>query len=466
MTPIRRLLASLAALAAAAGFAVAAAPAAHATGTHYYFAASGSDSNDCLSTATPCLTLGKASTLLAGPGDRVSLRRGDSWAHQGLRVTASGTALDRIVIDAYADGTAGHTTTDPRPKITGGVQTSGFKGSCIRLEGSLIDVDNIRTGSVSLGTGSCSDSTTFMYGYGVNSLGDDNRIMHSSSEGNAAGFRLKGNSSSVTDSTAHDSREHINTVTPTGDDSGTFGVLVEGDYNEVAYNTFYGNRAASYDYGYDGSDVELFGANFTSVHHNVSTGGSNGFSESGKSGTDTNSDNTFDYNVFVNSGSTAADAEAHGITIRGSGSSYGPNERYYIRHNTIVVKYTGSGVTDTTQAIGCSASCPSSTVIQDNILVASYRALYDDNASSTVAENVYQGAVDTITMPAGNISADPQLVSDTDAHLTSSSPAIDAASSYNGLTDAFGVSVPQDGDCSGGTALSDIGAAEYDPPGC
>lgn len=424
--------------------------------TRYYFSTSGSDSNDCLTESTPCLTLAKASGMLVNPGDRVSLKRGDTWAHEGLLITTSGTAGAPMLVDAYGSGAL--------PKITYGVQTSGKKGACIRAEGNYLTVDSVHLGDVSLGTGSCSDSSTFNYGYGINALGTYITVQNSESEGNAAGYRMSGDYGRVTASSAHDSRESVNTITPTTDDSGTFGILVNGDHVEVDHNTFYGNRATSYDYGYDGSDVEMFGANYTNIHHNVSTGGSNGFSESGKSGLDTNSDNTIEYNVFVNDGSTAGDAETHGITLRGSGSSYGPNERYSIRHNTFLIKYTGGG-TDSTQAIGCSASCPSSTVITDNILVASFRALYDDNASSTVATNVYQGAVSTITMPGGNINSAPLTVSSTDAHLTSSSPAIDVASTAPSSTDAFGASVPQDGDCNA-TATTDIGAAEYDNPGC
>jgi hypothetical protein len=431
--------------------------AAYASGTHYYFSTSGSDSNNCLTTSAPCATLAKASSLLLGPGDRVSLKRGDSWAHQGLLITGSGSAVDPIVVDWWG------TATDPRPKITGGVQVSGKKGACIRVEGSYVNIDNIRTGSTSLGSGSCSDSTTFLYGYGVNALGSHVLIEHSSSEGNGAGYRLAGDYGRVTDSSIHDSQEYIDTPTA-GDDSGTFGVLVNGQYAEVDHNTFYNNRDTSTDYGYDGSDVELFNASHANVHHNVDTGGSNGFSESGLSTGGTADSNVFEYNSFVSVGSTAGDAEAHGITLRGSGSSYGPDTNYVIRHNTIVVKYTGTG-TDTTQGIGCSASCPSSTVITDNILDASFRALYDDNSGSTVTYNVLHGQVDTFTPDGTNFLTDPLLVSNTDLHPTASSPAVDAATSQPYSTDAGGATVPQDGNCNG-TATADIGAWEYDSPNC
>jgi len=453
-------------------------PVAKATGIHYYFSSStGSDSNDCLTTSTPCATLAKAQTLLVNPGDRVSLLRGDVWTNQGLILTNSGTAANPIIVDHYGNVALS------RPKITGGNNVSGKKGSCIRIENGAdyITINNIRTGSASAGTGSCSQSTTFLYGYGVNVLAGSDHIVieNSSSEGNGAGYRLAGDYGRVTNSTASDSKEYINTPTPTNDDSGSFGILLNGSHNEIDHNLFFNNRGASYDYGYDGSDVEIFASDGTAassnnIHHNCSganctgyggTGASNGFSESGKAGTGTTDANVFEYNSYVSVGSDAASAEAHGFTIRGSGSGFGPQTSYVFRHNTVRARYSGGG-TDNTQGIGCSGSCPSSTVITDNIFDASFRAMYNDNSSSTVTYNIFRGQVDTWTPGGTNfLNTDPQLVSDTDLHPTSTSPAVDAANTQPYTTDAGGATVPQDGNCNG-TAVADIGAWEYDSPNC
>jgi hypothetical protein len=151
--------------------------------------------------------------------------------------------------------------------------------------------------------------------------------------------------------------------------------------------------------------------------------------------------------------------------LRGAGSSYGPDTNYVIEHNTIYVKYTGAG-TDATQGVGCSATCPASTVIKDNVLSATYRALYDDNSSSTVQHNVLSGAVATWTPDNTNYFGSAGLVSDSNLHPASStSPEVDLANTAPSSVDAGGAVVPQDGDCNG-TATADIGAWEYDNPGC
>jgi hypothetical protein len=86
------------------------------TGTTYYVAANGSDSANGISQATPFLTLGKAmSTALAASGPvRVLMRRGDTFtASTSWAIRKAGPGI----IGAYGDGTAGHTTSDPRPVV-------------------------------------------------------------------------------------------------------------------------------------------------------------------------------------------------------------------------------------------------------------------------------------------------------------------------------------------------------------
>jgi hypothetical protein len=423
---------------------------AEAAGTTYYFSTSGSDAGDCLTTAAPCRTLAKASSLLVHPGDTVLLHRGDAWAHQGITVSASGTAADPLTVGAYGDTALG------LPEITGGVQTSGKTGACIRVEGDHVVVDGIRTGDTSLGAGSCSQSTGFPYGYGVNALGSHITIRNSQSVGNGANYRLAGDHDVVTSSVSEYAKEYVDTSTTAGDDSGSFGVLVNGDDAHVSWMTFGGNRDTSFDYGYDGSDVELYNASNAMVDHNIDLGGSNGFSESGHDSTHTTSGNTFRYNVFLNVGSTAADAEAHGFTLRGAASRYGPNDDATIEHNVVVVRYTGTGAADTTQAVGCSATCPATTRIEDNILVASHRALYDDNAAAVVQDNILQGAVDGgVSLDSTNELIHPQLVSTTAAHLRTGAFAIDLEAVVAAYVDAYGLSTPQDGRTLGRQPVDD-----------
>jgi hypothetical protein len=59
------------------------------------------------------------------------------------------------------------------------------------------------------------------------------------------------------------------TPTPTNDDCGAFGVLLSGDRTEVAYNTISGSDAFSYDYGRDGSAIEVYGGQANFIHDNL-----------------------------------------------------------------------------------------------------------------------------------------------------------------------------------------------------
>lgn len=87
------------------------------SGTTYYVASSGRDSNDGLSTTAPFATLDKAmTTALAKSGPvQILLRRGDSWnANAAYAIAKAGPGI----IGAYSDGTSGHTAGSPRPIVT------------------------------------------------------------------------------------------------------------------------------------------------------------------------------------------------------------------------------------------------------------------------------------------------------------------------------------------------------------
>lgn len=60
----------------------------------------------------------------------------------------------------------------------------------------------------------------------------------------------------------------VNTSTPTDDDSGAFGVLLNGNETVVAYNTISGHDAFSYDYGRDGCAIEIYAGRDNVIHHN------------------------------------------------------------------------------------------------------------------------------------------------------------------------------------------------------
>lgn len=74
----------------------------------YYFNAAGSNSNDCLTTATACQTIAKANTFTLAPCDRILFHAGDNFntAGAGLSLRPGPNAACPAVVAAYGSGAA------------------------------------------------------------------------------------------------------------------------------------------------------------------------------------------------------------------------------------------------------------------------------------------------------------------------------------------------------------------------
>ena len=81
-------------------------------GIAYYVSSSlGSDQNDGLSESTPWKSFDRIESMDLKPGDRVLLRRGDTW-HERLTVRGNGRKDAWIFVGSYGD------TADPKPEIS------------------------------------------------------------------------------------------------------------------------------------------------------------------------------------------------------------------------------------------------------------------------------------------------------------------------------------------------------------
>lgn len=78
--------------------------------TTYYVAANGDNSNNGRSASSPFLSLANINALQLRPGDRVLLRRGDTF-RGGLLIRQSGSVAQPIIFDAYGVG--------PKPILSG-----------------------------------------------------------------------------------------------------------------------------------------------------------------------------------------------------------------------------------------------------------------------------------------------------------------------------------------------------------
>jgi len=88
--------------------------------------------------------------------------------------------------------------------------------------------------------------------------------------GNAAGIVVRrgaAGNSLVHNQIIRNNLMSVLTERPSNDDSGAFGILLQGDRTEVAHNTISGSDAFSFDYRRDGSAIEVFGARGSRIHH-------------------------------------------------------------------------------------------------------------------------------------------------------------------------------------------------------
>jgi hypothetical protein len=413
---------------------------ASAAGITYYVSASGSDSNTGTSSSTPWKSLSKINSIVLRPGDTVSFRRGDTWTG-GIVANQSGTDTAPITLNGYGSGNA--------PTITG-----GKSGNCIRINGNYTIVDGLR--GVSCGYA------------GISITGDRNTVRNSSASNNAVGIKAgSGSDFGKYTGNALTNNNIMNVNTPgtncgtpqavnCSDDSGAFGVLINGNDNELSGNTVSGSSATSFDYGLDGGAFEIYNGNRNNIHHNVALD-NNAFSEIGRS-SGTADGNTFRYNL-VRSTCGANCSEAKGLIARGTGTSFGPTNGTIFEFNTVYLNGPQS------QAIVCHATCPSSTVIRANILVGVKNSLWINGSGWTEKQNVLNGPTNFVPNSTSTTAPARFVNAPTDLHLTSTSPAIDRAGTSLSTVDLDGRPVPQNGDCAG-TAAADSGAYEFDSPNC
>jgi hypothetical protein len=411
-----------------------------ATGTAYYLSDAGSDSNLGTSADSPWKSLAKINDTVLQPGDSVSFRRGDSWTG-GVVVNQSGTGRSAITLNSYGSGSP--------PTIL-----VGQSGNCVRINGNFITVDGLRAEGC---------------GYaGFSIYGDNGVVKNSAATNNAAGIQVGDGSDfgRYADNTLADNNiMNVNTPgagcgTPDAvncsDDSGAFGVLINGNDNEFSGNTITGSTATSYDFSNDGAAIEIFNGNRNRIHHNVAID-NNVFSEIGRS--DGSADgNTFSYNL-VRSSCGANCSQAMGLIVRGPNSSFGPTNGTVFEHNTVWLNGRES------QAVVCHASCPSSSVIRANILAAVRNSIWMDGSGWIEQQNVLNGP--TNFAPDGTSTTEPAAFvnAPADLQLKSTSPAIDRAGGAPFSGDLAGRSLPENGDCTG-TSAADAGAFEYKPPNC
>ncbi|GEM_PF-4037173 len=422
-------------------------PTSGATGSSYYVdCTSGSDSNSGTAPTQAWKSVAKANTAPLKPGSSLLFKRGTRCTGP-LKATWTGTASAPVLVGAYGSAT------DPLPILE---NTSDGSSAVVLVTGSYLTFDSLHTRAdppsvvpASDPNGCPGQGVGVRRGFKLDVTAAYVTIQNAEITELTDGVKIEGGAhdNHILHNDIHNNNL-MGTLTVGGeDDYGAQGVALDGDHNEVAYNSIHDNIACSYDFGTDGSDVEIGGGTFNSIHHNAFWG-SDQVSEIDNADGRQASDNTFAYNLIIG---------RNFVTTRGKSWGNGPIYRTKLYNNTI---YTPGG-----NAVDCYAGCDADILtMKNNILWASS---VDIDGPVDEGYNLYYcGAGCTpwthnlVLSSTSKVGANPLFVNAAaqDFRLQAGSPAINAGTMESVqagyTTDYADTPVPQ------GAAV-DIGAYEY-----
>ncbi|MCP2165038.1 choice-of-anchor Q domain-containing protein [Goodfellowiella coeruleoviolacea] len=362
--------------------------------TYYVDQSAGNDSAAGTSTGTAWKSLTKVASADLKPGDSVLFKRGQSWTGQ-LNLTRSGTESARITVGAYGSGA--------RPVI------KGHNDACVNLAGDYLRVTGLQVG-VAQNAGRCSWA-------GVSVTGDHNQVVDNHVTGAAAGVFIapEADSTEVTSNELVDNNHmSVNDEKP-DNDSGAFGILLQGNNSTISWNLISGSIARSYDYGLDGAAIEIFYASHNYIHHNTSIDNES-FTELGTWSDDPDgisTDNYFEYNAIY------GDQTRGGLITRGAEDPNGPVFNTVFRNNSLRLGNAEA------EGVVCYAGCTNEHLsMSQNIVYAAGKVGYADDTFTASDHNVFSGGQVQFRTGTGDTVADPRYVSATDLHLQAGSPAI------------------------------------------
>jgi chitodextrinase len=391
------------------------------THTYYVDSVGGSDAGAGSSPTSAWKTLANVNGGQLVPGDTVLLKRGGVW-NGSLKVTASGTSASPITVGSYGSGEL---------PVVGGAGVS----TCVVVSGSYVLVRELHADNCSWA--------------GVEISGNQVRLERSLLSRNVVGVDVKAGSvgAAVVDNDIVDNNKmSVLTASPTNDDSGAFGVLLNGDDAEIAFNRISGSDAFSYDYGRDGAAVEVYGGRNNTVHHNQAFE-NHDFTELGNP---RSQDNTFAYNLVRSTLQTSSF-----LITRGGLTSLGPVLRTHVYNNTVYL--TGSS----SQGFVCYSGCSADVLtMRNNVIEAVWKVGYAD-APFDENNDLFSGGVLQFTKGASSIVANPQFVDPAaqDFHLQAGSAAVDRGVAEGYTFDLDRSAVPKDGN-GDGIAMPDGGVFE------
>ncbi|SDJ77307.1 right-handed parallel beta-helix repeat-containing protein [Nonomuraea jiangxiensis] len=369
--------------------------------TYYVDSRAGDDAAAGTSASAAWKTLGKLDSADLKPGDSVRIKRGSSFTG-GLVLTPSGTAARPIVVGAYGSGAL--------PKI------SGTGADCVTVKGDHWRISGLWA------------SRCRWAGFAL--AGDHIELTGVRSDGNVTGVYVpaSGSHNTIRGSVLADNNRMSVNDAGGDNDSGAFGVLLNGDDNLVTGNTITGSFAGSSDYGADGAAVEIFNGDRNRVTHNLARDNET-FTELGAAKGKTAGDNVFAFNVVTSSRSRGSF-----LITRGARHVVGPVKGTIAVHNSVYLPARN------TIGWSCHDGCaPSILKLRNNAIAVGGEAGWEDGAGADEDGSVYKARKARFKLGPRSVMADPRFVSATNLRLRPGSPALGrgvrlSASWYGGGT--------------------------------
>jgi len=414
--------------------------------SYYVDCTAGNDGNSGTAESSAWKSLTRARTAALAPGDRLLFKRGCTWTGP-LYLDWNGGSERPIVIDAYGSG------------YLPIVQNAQYD---VIIRGTNLLIQNLATRGTpqSYDTGCQNQPKGWQIGFRFEASAAYNTLRFAQATGLTHGVKVTSGANHITivnNVFAGNNLMYTVDASNPSNDAGANGIVLEGDDNEIAYNQISGSDACSFDFGRDGSAIEVYGGQRNRVHHNIATNNAT-FTELG---TARSADNSFAYNLV-----TSSTVKANFLVTEGAGGGRGPVLRTTAYNNTVYL------TSPTSAAINCDGGCVTDILtLKNNIIWSEGKIGYTDQPCDE-ANNLFWKAdgnpgiffpTPSNKSPTSKI-ANPQLIKASvcggDFRLGASSPARDAGTSESFQAgfgvDLAGVTVPQ------GVAV-DIGAYEYKP---
>jgi parallel beta-helix repeat protein len=429
----------------------------------YYVSTTGSDTN-AGTQAAPWRTLQKAANTV--PAGATVLARGGTYA--GFTMTRSGTASARITFTAYPGETA---VVDGKGLVSYTIRLASVKyvnitgltvqgGFAEKHHGGGIMVEN--SSNVEVRNNLVRENKAF----GVRSQTstyvtiDNNEITK-----NAVGVHIgnAGEGTYVTNNRIfNNDKMMVNTPDIKSDDAGAEGVAIVKTTGKVIVsgNLIWGNRAKSYDYGYDGGAFSIYAASNWHIRDNI-TWDSRNVLETGSDANKTPCDNN-SFTRNINYGATTEDRTV-GMVLRCASNTLVANNTFHdiqyfvfdISHNKGGWGASIEGLQVVNNVVWVSTGkvygietdpLPSSVVIDHNLV-------YNSGTGYLATVVGRGGTKDLATFrswtgrEAKGIQADPRFVdaAKRDYRLRADSPAVDTGRIVSGVTNGFTGAAPDRG---------------------